>query len=306
MNNIISAMSNYIKSSNENADNNKNIDLNKEISFKFSFNNDQTFNIKAKLNDKFEDIVKKFKESQCPEELKYNLSLAFNNNIKINFDKNIHENNIKEGDIISFESYMRRSQNNSGINPEIDRLVQKWYEEYDANLQIEYYAIIQTLPDGEDIPPFNSLFNKEEFMGFVLQKLKDVGISVKEHPHRLVFCLTNYDWKCDICKTNYGKKEPTHFCSLCDYNMCDKCRKEKKYEHSSSFPEIIIPSDEKINKFTNSFLHHHRLVHCRYNFTYINLSGWKCSICGEEYESDIWPLYCTQCNYKVCYKCSGI
>jgi hypothetical protein len=306
MNNIRSAMSNYFKSSNSNGDNNKNIDLNKEISFKFSFNNNQTFNIKAKLSDKFEDIVKKFREGQCPQELKYNLSLAFNKNVKINFDKNIHENNIKEGDIISFESYMRRNKKNSKGDSEIERLVQKWYEEYEANQQIEYFAILQSLPEGEEIPPFNSLINKEEFMNFVIQKTKAVGISVKEHPHRLVDCLTNYDWKCDICQINYSKKEPTHLCTLCDYNMCSKCRKEKNYEHSSSFPEIIIPSDEKINKFIDSPLHHHRLAYCRYNFAFINLSSWECSLCEEEYESDIWPLYCSLCNYKLCYKCSGI
>ena len=306
MNNISVAMDHYIKSVNSNPDNNKNIDLNKEISFKFSFKNGQTFNIKAKLSDKFEDIVKKFRESQCPEELKYNLSLAFNKNVKINFDKNIHDNNIKEGDIILFESYMRRNQKNSNKDSEIDLLVQKWYEEYEANQKIEYFALIHNLPEGEEIPPFSSLINKEEFMDFVLQKIKTVGISVSEHQHKLVYCLTNYDWKCDICKTNYSKKDPTYFCSICDYNMCDKCRKEKNYEHSSSFPEFIIPSDEKINKFIDSPLHFHRLAYCRYNFTYVNLSGWNCSLCDEEYEADIWPLYCTQCNFKLCYKCSGI
>jgi hypothetical protein len=309
MNNIRSAMGNFIKSSDQNSDNNKNIDLNKEISFKFSFNNDQSFNIKAKLSDKFEDIVKKFRESECPEELKYSLSLAFNKNAKINFDKNIHENNIKEGDIISFESYMRRSQKNSKYDPKIDaniqQLMKKWTEEYEANQQIEYFAIIQSLPTGEEIPSFDSLFKKEDLVGFLLDKVMTVGITVSEHQHKLVYCLTNYDWKCDICKINYNKKEPTYFCSLCDYNMCDKCRKEKNYEHSSSFPEVIIPPDESIEKFIESPLHDHRLAYCRFNLTYVNLSDWKCSLCEAKYESDIWPFYCTKCNFKLCYICQA-
>ena len=306
MNNIRAAMRNYIKPS-DNSDNNKNIDLDKEISFKFSFNNGQSFNIKAKLNDKFEDLVKKFRENQCPEELKYSLSLAFNKNAKINFDKNIHENNIKEGDIISFESYMRKSQKNSKYDPKTDasiqQLVKKWTEEYEANQQIEYFAIIQSLPNGEDIPPFNSLFKKEDLLHYLFDKMMEIGITVSEHPHKLVYCLTNFNWQCNICKINYTKKEPTHFCSLCDYNMCDKCRKEKKYDHFSSFPEIIIPPDQSINKFIKSPLHDHILAYCRFNSTYLNLSEWKCSLCERKFEADIWPFYCTNCNFKVCYIC---
>jgi hypothetical protein len=303
MNNIRSAMNNIFKISENNRDNNKNIDLNKEISFKFSFNNNQSYNIKAKLSDKFEDIVKKFRESQCPEELKYSLSLAFNQNAKINFDKNIHENNIKEGDIISFESYMKKGQNNSSKNPIVEQLVKKWSEEYEANQQIEYFAIIQSLPEGEEIPAFSSIFKKEDFLEYLLDKMMTIGITVNEHPHKLVYCLTNYDWKCDICKNNYRKKEPTHFCSLCDYNMCDKCRKQKNYESVSSFPETIIPPDENMDKFIESPLHDHRLAYCRFNLEYINLSNWKCSLCEAKYDAEIWPLYCTKCNFKLCYIC---
>ena len=162
------------------------------------------------------------------------------------------------------------------------------------------------MPEGEEIPPFNSFMKKEDFKDIINEKLMTIGISVYEHPHKLVFCLTNYDWKCDVCKKNYRKTEPSHFCSLCDYNMCDKCRKEKNYDHSSTFPEIIIPPNENMNKFVESPLHHHRLAYARYTKTFINLASYDCSLCELRYESDIWPLYCTLCNFKLCYKCAGI
>ena len=37
------------------------------------------------------------------------------------------------------------------------------------------------------------------FMDFVMKKEQCGSITIKEHKHKLVYCLTDFKWKCNLC-----------------------------------------------------------------------------------------------------------
>ena len=145
---------------------------------------------------------------------------------------------------------------------------------------------------------------EEPFSDFILEKDLNLGQEVKEHEHQIIYCLTKSDWTCNNCHKNYGSSQPTHFCSLCDYNMCDECIKKGGYERKISFPKIIIPPNESVkSKYINSNYHEHRLVYCRHIYSFLKSTGWECNKCKKYNEKEIWSFYCTKCNLDFCFDC---
>ena len=70
------------------------------------------------------------------------------------------------------------------------------------------------------------------------------------------------DWICNCCEKNYCRKEARYYCSLCDFNMCDKCYSEGKYQKKRVFPNNEInPSNIDIkNPKIKSKFHEHNLI----------------------------------------------
>ena len=53
--------------------------------------------------------------------------------------------------------------------------------------------------------------------------LKSCQIKVSKHKHPLAAMITaRGGWSCDICK-KYGGQNMSYYCSLCDFDCCDKC-----------------------------------------------------------------------------------
>lgn len=100
-------------------------------------------------------------------------------------------------------------------------MVEIWGKEYKDEKLLEYFAILLSLPEGQKAPNFKDLLKKEEIVDFIMKKDKEFALEVKEHEHKLIYCLTRFNWKCNVCKNDYDSNQPTFFCSLCDYNMCD-------------------------------------------------------------------------------------
>lgn len=50
------------------------------------------------------------------------------------------------------------------------------------------------------------------------------GKKINNHPHGLVWLTTDkVDWKCQRCQHIFNKGTPCYYCTLCDYEICDKC-----------------------------------------------------------------------------------
>jgi excinuclease UvrABC ATPase subunit len=161
-----------------------------------------------------------------------------------------------------------------------------------------------SLPEGQSPPNYNDLLKKEEMIQFCIERDKNLSLKVKEHEHKLLKSLTRSKWKCNVCKQDYESNQPTFLCSLCDYNMCDNCRKKGNYEEKISFPELIIPPNELIDgKFIESKNHEHRLVYCRHIHSIFEFSLWKCQKCKISFEKEIWSFSCTVCNCDFCLDC---
>jgi hypothetical protein len=144
------------------------------------------------------------------------------------------------------------------------------------------------------------------FRRFIAAKERFSGVEVNEHNHRLVYCLTNFNWICNICKIKYKKELGKYYCSLCDFSMCEKCHYKKNYFMKKSFPKDVKPSNASVNiNFLNTDYHEHKLVFCRHSRRFYKYKDWKCRNCNEEFENEIWCFYCTICNYCLCCDCCG-
>ena len=167
------------------------------------------------------------------------------------------------------------------------------------------------LKQGQKLPNFKLKvkFNLEgkDFEEFINKKFGEIGMKTKEHEHKLVFIKTIFDWKCNECNSQKAKSEPRLYCSICDYNMCNNCRKEKKYYKFGNIPINALPSNNRIkNKFIKHNGHEHRLVYCRTKRTQTpgSKGSWICNICKEEHNNKTWTFYCTCCDYDLCTKCA--
>ena len=236
------------------------------INMIFKFRTGETFNIKGKMNDKLSNILNEFKKTQCPEKSKNELLFCLHNGSKLNLEKTLKESEINNDDIILIIT-------NDVVSKEIK-------EENKVNSEI------------------NSSTN--------LSNLSSSGIIVKEHIHNLVYCLNNFIWKCNLCLIKYEKTSPKYFCSVCNFNMCEKCHAYRNYPKKKAFPENIDTSNITIKKkFLKTVYHKHILVYSRTSRDSTEFKQWFCNNCKTTFENDVWSFYCTKCDYDLCKICAG-
>ena len=131
------------------------------------------------------------------------------------------------------------------------------------------------------------------------RKVFQTQIETTKHNHGLVYLLSNKNWFCNNCGKYNSDKEPTNYCSLCDFYICNKCiGRQKKYPLKQSSHE-----QTKL-KLINFPFHQHKLIYCRTSRFEDKLSNWNCDLCEKTYSNKIWSFYCTICDYDVCLKCS--
>ena len=214
------------------------------------------------------------------------LSLNNNNNNDNNNDENNEAN--KKGD---FTDKQKEQQ------------IKVWETEFKNLKFLEYLDKVLSLDENEKIPELNEEIDVDEFMEFISLKIEELGLKIEEHEHKLIYCLTNFDWECNKCKKNYNKSEPKFYCSVCDFSYCDKCRENDGHLLQKPFPENTeCPNLAIKDKFIKSENHKHRLVYCRTSRSIV-FSGWVCSKCQKFFEKNEWSFYCTLCDYDFCNDC---
>ena len=297
------------------------VDLNEEIKIKFRFLTGQCIEVKAKLGEIFYHVFYRFHEDQCPVDLKNYMCCAVHNSLPVDNKKSLFDNNIKDGDTLLFikpddthkekeveEEIEEEEEESKEDEEETNKLIQNWIEEYKLTKLLSILNDIMELKKGEKLPDFKLKvkFNLEskEFKDFITKKFCQTGMKIKEHEHKLIYTKTNFDWNCNECKNNKSKSEPRFYCSQCDYNICNKCRKEKKYYKMVSIPSNATPSNKNIQKkFINYSGHEHKLVYCRTKRSGAS-GGWNCDKCKEENTNKTWTFYCTCCDFDFCAKCA--
>ena len=186
-------------------------------------------------------------------------------------------------------------------------MLRKWMLEYKEKKLLEKILkenkILRNIDNNESLDDIDKF---QTFKEFAKEKEKLSSIDVKEHSHKLVYCISILDWQCSICKNNYQKDDAKYYCSLCNYNMCDNCHSKGEYTKKKVFPEGIKPSNLNINNPIKKINHHpHNLIYCRSSRSIIGYNTWICDICNKEYKNDIWSFYCTLCDFDLCCGCAG-
>lgn len=331
INNAFTQMSSSTQSdfsnSSVNTNANTQIDLNEEITMNFKFKNGQMMQIKGRADEKFHDVFKRFRENECPDGLKNYMCRAVHNSEVIDNKKTLYENNIKNGDVVCFffedenlnnykhenngeenddnsdnESISDESEDDEEEDEDEKKLVyNSWIEEYKYKLMMKLIIDILNTDTNENL---KIDFNSRDFLNFLNEKYKELGRKIDEHEHKVIYTKTNYDWKCKECNQKYSKTESRFYCSICDYNMCNNCRKNKKYYIIGCIPTDAEPSNNKIKKqFIKHKGHEHRLTYCRTKRTASHL-GWICNKCKDEFTNKVWTFYCTCCDYDLCTACA--
>jgi hypothetical protein len=274
-------------------DNINNSQSNNEIKLRFAFTTGETFFIDCKNEEKLSDIINRFKEIN---NIKEPMNIAITNGEKIkDKEKKLNELGIENNQLILFISQIKNNEK------EIIEKKKQFHLTEDEKIQLKKW-----LKEYKE----NKIINKEKdidsFFKYTKQKEKISSIDVKEHPHKLVYCISILNWKCSLCDINYTKEKAKYYCCICDFNMCDKCHTKGEYIKKKIFPEGITPSNIDIKnpilKYNN---HEHPLIYCRSSRSVIRYNTWICDICECKYKNDIWSFYCTQCDYDLCTKCAG-
>ena len=282
-------------------DNNINEDIKKDINSKNVSQNDESSemsiflqssinsNVKKKIdcnsNDIFQtildDYLKKEKYSNCT------FLVALSNGGKVQKNKTLSENNIQNGNTIAIMLNNSSTQNFTILE--------------ESNLNNEIIKENKGLKENtEEKENKDEKENKEENNDETKNENEKIfQIKTKKHNHGMVLLYSNKDWVCDIC-SDYNKNNiPKNYCSLCDFNICNKCiNNQIKYPLEKSFHEQI-----KLTKYKFA-QHEHELIYCRTSRFNDKPSNWKCNICNKIYGNKIWSFYCTNCDYDICLSCS--
>ena len=295
-----------------------NNNINDEITINFRFMTyPQSFKIKAKTTEKLIDIINRFEKNECPKDLINYLSVCACKGNKADKNKTLFELGINDGDIILFlgkyinmtQTVYKETKKNNYVLTEKEKVqYDRLKSQYDTRLMIK--SALKNKFVSQQAAGGNNNNNEDEpvqsFSDFMKEIDNGIGIIVNEHKHILVYCLTIKDWKCNVCNENYTKNKGRYYCSVCDYNLCEKCHEKNKYFMKKSFPEETTPSNSQIKEpFLTTDYHEHKLVFCRSSKKFDFFNDWNCSNCLEKNDNNIWLFYCTLCDFNLCLKCCG-
>ena len=278
---------------------------NNEITLKIFLSTGLDFSIKCKIEEKLSDVIDRFKKTN---NIEYDLNFALSGGKEIDIDKTILELNFIDNQAILFivqqniDEDIKEVKKKYELKEDEIKQIKKWIIEYKYNhiLNIDNNGKLENIEDKK--------LEDSKKLEYIRKQEKRCFIIIKEHPHKLIYCISLLNWDCSLCKEKFKKEDAKYYCSLCDFNMCDKCHSKTNCTKKKAFPEgIIKPSNSNIN---NQFLdtkHHklHKLFYCRSSRSVIGYSKWMCNNCNKTFKNDIWSFYCTQCDFDLCSVCAG-
>ena len=77
----------------------------------------------------------------------------------------------------------------------------------------------------------------------------------------------------------------------------------KKLSDEERYPLSYFGNKLNYNiKRVNHYAHDHTLIYCITSRSR-KFSGWICNECHKSYGGNDWSLYCSLCDYDICYEC---
>ena len=283
------------------------LEINNKITIKFIFrdNNDPIELSNIDPNKKFSEILSNFLNAENIPNLDPQSVTAIHNCNIVNKDRTLNENYIKNEDKILLYS-LSKQKKNSNLEEDDKEIISRFLDEYKANKLCVYLIELEYSKNpANEIPKFDINKDTDELISFLLYRARksNPGINILEHEHQLVCCLTNYNWKCNLCNKTYTCNEEKFCCTVCDYYLCQKCRKLKDYERRKTIKKDITPDNgiyrEKYLK--TNYHKEHKLIYCITSRNYFGETFWNCDICGKKYNN--WGFYCSICEFDLCNDC---
>ena len=127
------------------------------------------------------------------------------------------------------------------------------------------------------------------------------GIKISSHDDPLVYMMTNKNYKCQICLKEYGKTQPTYYCSDCDFNVCVGCK--NKFNNEQKYN--LFYTERNMNssfELVEMKCHNHPLIYSLTQRTN-EPTSWICNNCSRTFGNRDWSFYCTRCDYDLCFDC---
>ena len=272
--------------------NNSNEKSNDEITFYLWTSIGKEYEVKGRPNDTFKSILDKMIEKD--EEFK-NVKASLYKGSFIHIEKTLNENKIEAdgGIVIVFGETPTPQDDNEiiSIDPK-----EKEEEEIDLNLLLNFIDDTNNFKINQNLLYESYRLNKNAQVSEVPES---PVFTSQKHNHGLVLLLSNSNWTCNQCGISNSEKIPKNYCSLCDYNICNKCIGEEKY-----YPlEEHYHEQTKLTSFKFPF-HEHKLIYCRTSRQKDKLINWSCDKCDKVYTNNIWSFFCTYCDYDICLTCS--
>lgn len=280
---------------------NSNINMyNQNIEFTISLTTGQKNRFIGNPNENLKSVINKFLKQEKLSQYENNVKSALFNGSVLKFNKTLSENKIEKGSHIVV---VIQNKENRIIQSNKIRISPK-------DLLLAKLILSDVLTDlGE----FNELLllslqksiSQKNLLPSEMIKNNCDGISecthihTYKHNHGLVLLYSNRDWMCKICRCYFLRSEPTYYCSICDFDVCNRCigfnkkySLEEFYHEQTQLKSYIFPC------------HEHKMIYCRTSRDKNRDTTWICNLCFKTYQNKIWSFYCTNCDYDICLFCS--
>ena len=139
------------------------------------------------------------------------------------------------------------------------------------------------------------------------------SVMIIAHPHPLYNCIvqqraySNF-WTCRKCQCNYTNFVPSFYCTLCNFDICQKCLMEypmyqiEIYDYSNGYNFGNVPVNQQDPNFRMG-LHNHPLRKIQIANYNSNKYRINCLKCKNTINSNNPFPYCSLCNFYVCENC---
>ena len=292
---------------------------NNKITLNFCLMTGQKYSLECNTSEKLSQIINRLKQEK---NLNIQIGSLILNANQLDQEKTIFalriENNAMIIIIPKMNNEGHESQENNEINENIKKIkseyqldenekkmVRKWMTEFKKQLKEEAIGKLKNQNKKPLYNVDNNISYKDKY-DYIEQKDELSGVEVNEHKHVLIYIISILNWKCSYCKNIYSKNNARYYCSLCDYNMCDKCYSKRNYSKKKIFKDLVVkPSNVEIKEpKLKSKYHKHNLIYCRSSRNFIGYNTWICDNCDKEFSNDIWSFICTFCDFDLCCECA--
>ena len=293
---------------------------NNKITLNFCLMTGQKYSLECNTSEKLSQIINRLKQEK---NLNIQIGCLILNANQLDQEKTIFELRIENNAMIiiipKVNNEGHESQENNEINENIKKIkseyqldenekkmVRKWMNEFKEKQLIEEAIGKLKNQDKKILRNIDNNISYKDKYDYLEQKDELSGVEVNEHKHVLIYIISILNWKCSYCKNIYSKNVARYYCSLCDYNMCDKCYSKRNYSKKKIFKDLVVkPSNAEIKEpKLKSKYHKHNLIYCRSSRNFIGYNTWICDNCEKEFTNENWSFICTHCDFDLCCECA--